>query len=329
MSSAPKVSVIITTYNRSQRMKRAVFSVLAQTYSSFELHIVDDGSTDNTRDIVQVLLSSNANLHYWKHKKNKGLSAARNTGIAKSRGDYIAFLDDDDEWKPDSLGKRIALLEKLSEKEQEKLGLIYCGCEIHILHEKRITYNMPKIEGTIKKHIINYDLSTIPSSCLFPKKALQAIGGFDESLTSSIDHDIWMNLADHGYHAFAVKEPLVITYNTRKRMSMVTDTTPRIQGVEDFLKKWKSTFEKWHGKAKSDRFIQNYRCHVLGSLAGRKICEGSFKESGHLIKHILKLNKIINVNGIILTWLIFRCLIGRFIPVQLKILLKKGHYYKT
>lgn len=76
--------------------------------------------------------------------------AARNTGIAKSKGEFIAFLDDDDEWKPDSLEKRIALLEKLSEKEQEELGVVYCGCETHILHENRDTYNMPKIEGNIK-----------------------------------------------------------------------------------------------------------------------------------------------------------------------------------
>lgn len=69
----PKVSVIITSYNRPQPMKRAVYLVLAQTYSSFELHIIDDCSADNTQDIVQVLLSANANLHYWEHKKNKGL----------------------------------------------------------------------------------------------------------------------------------------------------------------------------------------------------------------------------------------------------------------
>ena len=322
---SPKVSVVITTRNRSSMLKRAVDSVLKQTYKNYDLHIVDDASDDDTHKVAERFVDCNNHAFYWRQKGRKGLPAARNLGIRKSGGEYIAFLDDDDEWKPDSLEKRIALLEKFSEKEQEKLGVVYCGCEIHIPQENRITYNIPKIEGNIKEYIINHDLSTIPSSCLFPKKALQAIGGFDESLTSSIDHDVWMNLAVHWYHAFAVKEPLVITYNNRKHKSMVTDTTPRIQGVEDFLKKWGPVYQEWYGREGGKRYVRAYRTRVLGNLAGKKLCEGNFRESGHLIKHLFKLNKINNANGIILVWLIFRCVIGRFVPVQLKVLLKNGH----
>ena len=195
----PLVTAVVTTYNRPQMVQRAIQSILAQTYEPLEIIVVEDGIDSGIKAWLKQ--KSLNHVRYYRHETNKGLSAARNTGISKSRGEYIAFLDDDDEWKPDALEKRIAF----SEKKQEELGVVYCGCEIHIPHENRITYNMPKIEGNIKKYIINHDLSTIPSSCLFPGKVLQVIGGFDESLGSSIDHDIWMNLAVHGYHAFAVK----------------------------------------------------------------------------------------------------------------------------
>lgn len=285
------VSIVVTTMNRPELVLRAIRSVFAQTFPDYDLHVVDDGSTDQTSEVVEQFLSGRENAFYWRHESCRGLCAARNTGIAKSKGDFIAFLDDDDEWKPEALEKRVELLEEISEKGREKLGVIYCGCEIHILHENRITYNMPKIEGNIRKYIIDNDLSTIPSSCLFPKKVLQKIGGFDEGLLSSVDHDIWMNLASHGYHAFAIKEPLVVTYHTKRHKSMVIDSCPRMQGVEQYLTKWAPTFEEWFGGKESKSYIQYYRTRVLGGLAARKLVERDFGEAAALLRHVVVRNR--------------------------------------
>jgi len=97
MNKNPKVSVIIPTYNRAHLIGRAIQSVLNQTYQDFELIVVDDGSTDNTNEVIKEFSQKDKRILYIKHDKNKGGSAARNTGIKAARGEYIAFQDSDDE----------------------------------------------------------------------------------------------------------------------------------------------------------------------------------------------------------------------------------------
>ena len=99
MSSKPLVSVVIPTYNRAQQTIAAMESVLAQTYPNFEIIVVDDGSTDGSGEAIQRFIAQKTNgCHpiYFFSQPNQGASVARNTGIAKARGEYIAFLDSDD-----------------------------------------------------------------------------------------------------------------------------------------------------------------------------------------------------------------------------------------
>lgn len=118
MADAPKVSLIITTYNRARLLPRAVNSVLDQTYEDYELIIVDDCSTDSTPEMIQ--LFENPRIRLFRHEVNRGLSAARNTGIANARGEYIAFLDDDDECTPNRLADQVSILDS-----NPKAGLVY------------------------------------------------------------------------------------------------------------------------------------------------------------------------------------------------------------
>ena len=101
----PVISVITATYNHSHLLGRCIQSVLNQTFQDFELIIVNDGSTDDTEKIVSNL--SNEKVKYVRHPKNQGASVARNTGIRLAKGDYIAILDDDDEWMPEILEKQM------------------------------------------------------------------------------------------------------------------------------------------------------------------------------------------------------------------------------
>jgi len=312
--NGPKVSIVITTYNRPRFLERAIRSVLEQSYRNFDLHVVDDGSSDETLSVIGSMLANHGKMHHWRHDERKGLAATRNTGVAHSSGKYIAFLDDDDEWKPECLEKRIGLLMKLDPTKCKKLGVIYCGCEVHIVPENRITYNLPKIQGDIRDSICTRGLSTIPSSCLFPRDILERIGGFDESLASSIDHDIWMSLASHGYHAYAVKEPLVVTYHTKKRKSAVTDTSARIQGVEQYLAKWTQTYEDWFGTQGAQRYIQRYRRNVLGGLAGQKLSDGAIGQAWRLIQHIVLRNGRSPASSVLLAGLVGRYLARRCVP---------------
>ena len=313
----PKISVVITTYNRAELLPRAIESVLAQTYGNYDVHIVDDGSSDTTRHVAESMIAGRENAHYWKHKCRKGLSTARNTGIAHSNARYIAFLDDDDEWKPESLDGRVEALSELDEGERDRLGVVYCGCEIHIVDENRICFNMPKIEGDIRDNLLKHNLSTIPSSCLFPRAALEHVGGFDENLCSSIDHDIWMKLAINEYHARAVMEPLVITYHTKNRTTMVNDITPRIRGVEQYLNKWSPTFERWFGKKKSRDYVRKYRIRVLGGLAGTKLGQCRFRQAYQLVRHVIRNNRSISTNQMALTKTIALSALRECMPVRL------------
>ena len=109
------VSAIIPTYNRANIVIRAIQSVLNQTYQNFELLVIDDGSQDNTEEIVTGIHDNR--IKYIRHEKNKGVAAARNTGIEAAKGEFIAFLDSDDEWLPNKL-KRIRV----------RISLSTCNC---------------------------------------------------------------------------------------------------------------------------------------------------------------------------------------------------------
>jgi len=115
-----KVSIIIPTYNRAHLIERSIRSILNQTYEDFELLIVDDGSTDNTKEVVEGIVD--ARIRYISCATNGGAAKARNVGIAEAKYDYIAFQDSDDEWHPDKLEKQMKVMETAS----PDTGLVYC-----------------------------------------------------------------------------------------------------------------------------------------------------------------------------------------------------------
>jgi len=106
--AGPLVSVVIPTHERAQLLKRAIQSVLAQSYSRLDIIVVDDASRDNTREVVEQFRDSR--IRYIRHQTNKGGSAARNTGVRAATGEYVAFLDDDDEWESDKTEEQLKLL---------------------------------------------------------------------------------------------------------------------------------------------------------------------------------------------------------------------------
>lgn len=106
------VSIIMPTYNCATFIEESIKSVLAQTYTNWELLIVDDCSTDNTPDVLAPYLSKYPNIHYACLEKNSGPALARSTGLKQARGEYIAFLDSDDLWHPDKLAKQLAFMKE-------------------------------------------------------------------------------------------------------------------------------------------------------------------------------------------------------------------------
>lgn len=120
----PLVSIILTTYNRSNYLKKCIESVIAQTFTDWELIIVDDGSTDETFNLISVYTKSNQKIRCMKHS-NRGAPLSRNSGILASTGKYITFLDSDDKYEPDHLEKRVAIM-----KEDDGIDCLHGGLKI-------------------------------------------------------------------------------------------------------------------------------------------------------------------------------------------------------
>lgn len=183
---SPDVSVIIPTFNREKFVCRAIDSVLVQDYKGFELIVIDDGSVDNTPS----LLARYGDRVKILTQKNLGVSAARNSGIKKASGEFIAFLDSDDTWLPSKLSTQVKFF-------NENPGVSICQTEeIWIRNNVRVN---PRLVH--KKHsgwIFNFCLKLCivsPSAVMLKKQVFDSVGLFDESLPACEDYDFWLRVA--------------------------------------------------------------------------------------------------------------------------------------
>jgi glycosyltransferase involved in cell wall biosynthesis len=188
------VSVIIPTYKRSEYILRAINSVLIQSYENIEIIVVDDNDGDNKfREATKLNLKQyidNNKIIYLTHTHNRGLPAARNTGMQSSSGKYIAFLDDDDEFCNDKIEKQVSLFEA----NDESLGLVY-GAFLRIeSSSNKETVIRPKYRGYLYD-ILGLNHIGPPSMVMVSKKAADDIKGFDESLRHREDADFYYRLS--------------------------------------------------------------------------------------------------------------------------------------
>jgi len=182
----PQVSVIIPTYNRGRVIKEAIDSVLAQDYTEFELIVVDDGSTDHTSDV----LDSYRNVIKVLSQKNRGVSAARNRGIAEASGKFIAFLDSDDLWLPHKLSTQVEFFNKTPD------ALICQTEEVWIRNGLRVNPKKrhKKPSGMIFKLSLELCLVS-PSAVMIKRSLFDRVGEFDETLPACEDYDLWLRIS--------------------------------------------------------------------------------------------------------------------------------------
>ncbi|MDI6852829.1 MAG: glycosyltransferase family A protein [Deltaproteobacteria bacterium] len=195
------ISVIIPTFNRAHWVAEAVASVLAQSFKDFEVLVVDDGSTDAT---LEALAPFWGNCTILRLAERRGVSAARNLGIAAARGEWLAFLDSDDLWLPDKLARQTAYL-------QENPGLLICQTdEIWLRRGKRVNPPLThkKVGGRIFAQSLERCLIS-PSAVMLHRRLLDEVGTFDEALPAAEDYDLWLRIAWR-YEVGLVPEPLVI-----------------------------------------------------------------------------------------------------------------------
>jgi glycosyltransferase involved in cell wall biosynthesis len=201
----PRVSVVIPTYNRAAIVVRAIESVLRQTFRDLELIVVDDCSADGTADAVAQI--GDPRVQYVRLAKNGGQWHAENIGIARARGEWVAFVDSDDEWLPHKLEKQLA---RVDQEPDPRVSAVYCRAQVHDQDGLRPVREGLAPEGDVTASLLAGGQTMTPTVYMVKRSALLEVGGFDESLAGAQDWDLWLRLALAAHRFAVVQEPLVI-----------------------------------------------------------------------------------------------------------------------
>jgi glycosyltransferase involved in cell wall biosynthesis len=240
-SNLETVSAIITTHNRCHLLQKAIQSVLAQTYICKDLIIVDDNSTDETAEYLQELVKTESAISYIHIDagESKGGNYARNRGVLAAQGDYIAFLDDDDEWMPQKIEKQMKIFQN-----DPDVGLVYCGGyrEFDFGRKKIIPVNK-EFTGDISE-ICFKGIFCTTSSIMVRKSLMYDSGMFDEKLKFWQEYDLIIRLAKIT-KAAAVDEPLYLLREISSDPSRLTNKLDGwMEAVRYIEKKYRGRIDK-------------------------------------------------------------------------------------
>ena len=270
------VSVVITTHNRKELLRKAVDSVLSQTYPNIECIVVDDAGSDNTKDyIIDLINDKKVQYIYIPKEESKGGNHARNVGILASNGEYVAFLDDDDEWLPTKIEKQVEAMRDPS------VGFVYCGAirEIDMNPATRFSFPMDEArykDGDVSKDILIRIITTTTTTMMIRRSILDYVGLFDENLKYWQEYELSIRVLQ-ATKAKCVRENLIlyrIIEGDKNRLSN------KISGWEDAV-----------------RYIENKHKDLIAALTPEEealrqvyICIDGFNrgEKAHSYKTMIK-----------------------------------------
>jgi glycosyltransferase involved in cell wall biosynthesis len=241
-----KVSVIIPSYNRKE-VRRAVKSALNQTIEDIEVILVDDFSQKPVSEYLSNIKDDR--LEIIRHQQNKGGSAARNTGIENSIGEYVAFLDDDDEWKKNKLERQLAKMEELPDE--------YIGCYSKVIYssERKEESVGSEIGGDFTEQLLKADIEgNFGSTLLVERGVVQGIDGFDESFERHQDWEFVLRLLENGKIG-VIEEPLAITHSSEGFFSPETTEKAKKRLFQEFGEKFDKMSFRDRRKAKAKHYI--------------------------------------------------------------------------
>ena len=253
------VSAVITTHNRKELLVSAIESVLNQTYKNIECIVIDDASDDNTQEYIRKYIEeSKVTYIYISKEESKGGNYARNLGVKNAKGNYIAFLDDDDEWLCEKIEKQMKAMQG-----NQKIGLVYCGTIVEKNMDKsnRIRQMIEDEEkyadGDLSKRVLIHTICTT-STILIKKEILEKIGGFDENLKFWQDYELSIRIFQTT-KVKLIRENLVIYRvfgNSKNRLSN------KLSGWEEavayILDKHKELYRKLTKEEEAQRKIYLY-----------------------------------------------------------------------
>ena len=252
----PRISVVIPSYNRAYCIEKTIDSVLEQKRDDTEIILVDDGSTDNTRELVQ---NKYGNQVRYIYQENQGIPAARNTGIKNAQGDFIAFLDSDDYWYPGKLEKQMALIAEHPEYGlvASRFDKIQCAENIKKTNRPLSYQSRRGKSGWVLNDLFQANFIRT-SSVMIRRDCFDRVGLFDEKQKQAQDYDLWLRMAAE-YQVGFINEVLAVYLDNPKGISgdSLIGRVYRLRALEKSYMK-----QKIPAKLYNFRMAQNY--FVLG-----------------------------------------------------------------
>ncbi len=243
MPPEPLVTVIVPAYDMEAFLARAVVSALAQTHRNLEVLIVDDASTDGTAKAAKALCQSDGRVRLLSHEANKGGCAARNTGLREARGEYVAFLDADDEWLPEKLARQ---LEVFRASTEPGLGLVYSGTLFYAPGAAAPKERPARVRGDASRVILGSAVVGSGSNALVKKAVYDVCGGYDEAdeLRRGGHQDWEMSIRIAGRYLFDYTAECLVKYHMQATgVTRTSKDVKRARAYEYLTRKHEARYE--------------------------------------------------------------------------------------
>lgn len=304
-----KVSVIIPCYNIEKYVSECLESVYHQTYSNLEVLLINDGSKDRTEEILMEYVNKYPNITKYIYQNNSGPSVARNLGIKNSEGEYICFMDSDDILFPESIEKRVNILDMNSD--------VYLVCsDSYMIQENSFTKDKLSsllgevYSGNIFKELLKKNFIST-QTVLMRREIIKSIGFFNESYLRSEDYEYWLRIANK-YKITFIKEPLAYTRVRNGSLS----TNKKNEMEDSLISVYQSVFESYNLTNEEKKVLkkrQNDIIYYLNlRLANDYFQSRKFLETRKCLKKVIKSRKRIKHVLIYLLCSVFPELLYRF-----------------
>lgn len=272
-NESPLVSVVIPTYSRPLFLERAIESAVAQTHRPLEIVVIDDNdpkskAREETEALMKRVLARRSlkgeaglTTRYERHRKNRGGSAARNSGAAVAVGEYLAFLDDDDHWLPEKTAVQLQVFAG----SEELLGLVYTALRVVDGKGQVLKHRPAKHRGHIAQVLALWNVIGTTSSVLIPRSVFEEVGGFDPAFPARQDLDLWFRVALARPVDFVSEELTIHVRHEEERVTYHYDK--KLEARERFYDKYGQFFAEHRTlRAKylylNGRFALNHEMHV-------------------------------------------------------------------